>query len=248
MNTQRCDYIDERSDDCVSVPALSEELASALPDIQSDIVAASKDSEKFSRLLEAVLTIDVVGDSRSIQFIGMHDRKASSLARQFALYASSHYPAPVCFVDMASTEGLSGLVINSDQDSSTAVTKQLSVSDSEQIYRLSDTSLYMSSGGISPSSTKLGESSKHFEAFKKRAEGQYPLMIVDAPPLSHSIEGVLLSSRVDGVVLVLEAERSRRRQVRDVSKRVANAGGRVIGAVLTERKRYLPSFLSYWLD
>jgi non-specific protein-tyrosine kinase len=58
------------------------------------------------------------------------------------------------------------------------------------------------------------------------------IVILDSPPLQAVADSAVMSAFVDGTVLVIDATRSRRRQVRLARETLARAGANVVGAVL----------------
>jgi Mrp family chromosome partitioning ATPase len=58
------------------------------------------------------------------------------------------------------------------------------------------------------------------------------LVIFDSPPLQAVTDSAILSSFVDGTLLVVDAKRSRRRVVRMARESLARAGATVLGVVL----------------
>jgi len=69
---------------------------------------------------------------------------------------------------------------------------------------------------------------------------RFDLVVIDAPPLNAGSDAALLSSVVDGVVLVVEAGRARWQAVRSGMEQIAAQGGTVLGVVLNRRRRYIP--------
>lgn len=72
---------------------------------------------------------------------------------------------------------------------------------------------------------------------------QYPLTVIDCPPVSESCDALALSRCCDGTILVVCAETSRREVVSAARDAIERMGGRVIGAVFNKRKMYIPSWL-----
>jgi protein-tyrosine kinase len=68
----------------------------------------------------------------------------------------------------------------------------------------------------------------------------FELVILDLPPVSESIVGPALAKAVDGVVLVVEAERTRSQSVRATHKTLQMYGGNVLGVVLNKRRFHIP--------
>jgi Mrp family chromosome partitioning ATPase len=68
----------------------------------------------------------------------------------------------------------------------------------------------------------------------------FELVILDLPPVSESVVGPALVKAVDGVVLVVEAERTRAQSIRATHKTLQMYGGNVLGVVLNKRKFHIP--------
>jgi len=86
-------------------------------------------------------------------------------------------------------------------------------------------------------------SSKGFKATLERLRSDYDLILFDAPSLAHSADLVMLATALDGVLIVVEAGKSRRPAVRYGVEQVIAQGGRVLGVVLNRRQFYIPAFL-----
>ncbi len=68
---------------------------------------------------------------------------------------------------------------------------------------------------------------------------EYEYVVVDAPP-PESYDALIFASLVDGVVLVLEAERTRRDAAAAAAKRLRATGANIVGAVLNKRSFPIP--------
>jgi len=76
-----------------------------------------------------------------------------------------------------------------------------------------------------------------------RLSSSFELVILDLPPVSKSVIGPAMSKALDGVVLVVEAERTRSLSVRATQKQIQVHGGTVLGVVLNKHRSHLPKFL-----
>lgn len=70
------------------------------------------------------------------------------------------------------------------------------------------------------------------------------IYLVDGPPLLGSLEAYRLCGEVDGIVLVVEAERTTGAAIDAARAIIANCRCRILGAVLNKRRRRLPSFVA----
>ena len=66
------------------------------------------------------------------------------------------------------------------------------------------------------------------------------LVIIDAPPALSEVAGVALARRAAGVLLVVEAERTRAPIVEQARRLLETGGGRVLGVVMNKRVLHIP--------
>jgi Mrp family chromosome partitioning ATPase len=71
----------------------------------------------------------------------------------------------------------------------------------------------------------------------------FELTILDLPPVSESIVGPAMAKALDGVVLVVEAERTRSAAVQASQRTLRMHGGNVLGVVLNKRRFHIPNFI-----
>jgi Mrp family chromosome partitioning ATPase len=72
----------------------------------------------------------------------------------------------------------------------------------------------------------------------------FDMTILAAPPASVDPLFSLMAPQVDGTILVVAAERTRRSHVTKLNNRVVRSGGKVIGSILSQRRAHVPN----WLD
>ncbi|HYW72260.1 MAG TPA: hypothetical protein VE961_14585 [Pyrinomonadaceae bacterium] len=68
-------------------------------------------------------------------------------------------------------------------------------------------------------------------------------VLLDCPPISDSPEAPFLASQVDGVVLVVEADHTKRDQILRARHALEMAGGSLLGMVLNKRRHVVPGWL-----
>jgi Mrp family chromosome partitioning ATPase len=83
-----------------------------------------------------------------------------------------------------------------------------------------------------------------FEELMKGARADFDFLVLDGGSLDTCPDSLLVSSRVDAVILVVQAERTGHDAIREASDKLRLAGANVLGAVLNRRRDYLPGFLS----
>ncbi len=69
------------------------------------------------------------------------------------------------------------------------------------------------------------------------------LVIVDSPPILSDVTGIALSRKVSGVLLVVEAEKTRAPIIEQARRVIETGGGRVLGVILNKRQHHIPRWL-----
>lgn len=72
---------------------------------------------------------------------------------------------------------------------------------------------------------------------------RFDLIVIDSAPLVPFAEGVQLSQKVDGVVMVIRSAATRQASAQRVLGLLDDAGAHVLGSVLTGRRFYIPRFI-----
>lgn len=68
-------------------------------------------------------------------------------------------------------------------------------------------------------------------------------LVFDTPPVLPYPEATILSSKVDGVVFVVQAIRTKKEVVKKAVDGVGKGGGEVLGLVLNKNKHFIPEFI-----
>lgn len=179
-------------------------------------------------------------ESRIVQFIGAKEGEGSStISREFAKAAADLIGRSVLLVDadrlshsqdrFFDMHGGMGWVdaLRSGRD----------IGDSFQ--RVGRSNLFLSRcGNFSISTPEIFTSS--FDRMFEKLRTEFDLVLIDSAPLALSPDGLAIASKVDGVVLVVEAEKSRWQTVRTLRDSIYRVGGSILGVVLNKRRFYIP--------
>jgi protein-tyrosine kinase len=68
----------------------------------------------------------------------------------------------------------------------------------------------------------------------------FDLIVINSPPISASAVGLAFCSHADGVILVLEAERTREPVAEHAKELIEKSGGNILGVVFNKRRYYIP--------
>jgi capsular exopolysaccharide synthesis family protein len=89
----------------------------------------------------------------------------------------------------------------------------------------------ITTGPLPPNPAEL-LGSKRMQAVLQRLQQESDLVIFDSPPLLAVADAAVLSSFLDGTIMVIDAAQGRRRNVRTGRETLSRAGATVLGAVL----------------
>jgi hypothetical protein len=101
-------------------------------------------------------------------------------------------------------------------------------------------------GSNTPSKTSTGlwrSSPNYRHDYIQGLRTKYSYIVLDCPPISESSEVLSLSDVVDGIVSVVEANRTTKSQISYLERTVAQSGGRLLGHVLNKRTYLIPEWL-----
>ena len=102
------------------------------------------------------------------------------------------------------------------------------------IYKTSVKNLYvMPSGPIPPNPSELIGSKRMAELIKKLSD-QLDLVIFDAPPVLSVTDAQIISTNVDGTILVVRANKTEKATVKEAVRLIKQVGGHIIGTILND--------------
>ena len=111
---------------------------------------------------------------------------------------------------------------------------------SEVTKKTTVSNLWVIPSGSTPSSAiTLNALDPHLQKMKEEMDW----VLFDGPPVNHFDEGLALSGKVDGVVMVLQAEKTRWEVAQAAKQRLEDSGGKILGVVLNKRRFYIPKWI-----
>jgi Mrp family chromosome partitioning ATPase len=97
-------------------------------------------------------------------------------------------------------------------------------------------------GNVAPGSSMAVDMEDLDPVFSVLRE-QYDLILMDAPATSRSFLGAVLSKRADGVILIVEAGRTRVPVAVAARRSLEANGANILGIVLNKRRLHIPRFI-----
>jgi succinoglycan biosynthesis transport protein ExoP len=172
-----------------------------------------------------LVTSSMPGEGKTVTSVNLAVVFAQAGRRVILVDADLRKPGVHAMFDLPNQHGLSTL-LRRDDASLDAV-----LHGTEQ-----DHLRVLTTGPLPPNPAEL-MGSHRMRAIVDRLKGEADLVIFDSPPLQAVTDAAILSSFLDGTLLVIDAGRSRRRAVRLARGALDRAGATVVGAVLNRIPR-----------
>ena len=194
----------------------------------------------WSRYSEAAMKV--------ILFVGATPGSGTSTAAaNFAAMLAQEPGSKVLLIDAnirARNQGKSAGAATGDAGVGAGLTRLLAVRHPTRDYSGAlPSNLWVLPSGAKSSMPLALFQSEAFDTFLRTARERFKYVIVDTPPLQHCPESLVLSQKADGVILVVESEKTRKRSALWAKQQIENVGGKLLGVVLNKRKYYIPNWL-----
>jgi Mrp family chromosome partitioning ATPase len=232
-----------------------------------EIAAAPKDEPKADRLVgkghessAARREVDVATlyrnidillpecPKRTIQFISTQEGEGvSTIVRDMARTAADHLGKKVLVLDAAhhnpTQHKFHNVCCNNGWND---IAKNGGAVD-EACYRTINPNLFISpltrSTASNPYFVDIQASVSFLDEVKKR----FDLILIDSAPAAVAPDSIALSRYADGVILVIEAERTRWAAAENLRDRILKNGGTILGVVFNKRRYHIPNRIYRWL-
>lgn len=217
-----------------------------------DLVSAKTDEtstkatmeEQMLCLYQSIASLMPFSEGKILQFIGSRKGEGTStVVREFAKMAAMKMHKSVLLIDADRTSPSQHRFFDIPSDCGWQDAVDNPELISKTMHQVENYGLY-----VGPSCNTYHATPEIFDSDKLKQFWQtlwtrFDLILLDSPPFSVSPDGLAIAPRVDGVVLVVEAERTPWPVVESVNKRIRSIGGNVLGIVFNKRRYYIPRFL-----
>jgi capsular exopolysaccharide synthesis family protein len=182
-----------------------------------------------------------------IQFIGSGAGEGTStIVRELAKTVADRIGYRVLLVDADRCEGAQSKFYSVESQFGWTEALLESSDVGRAIYQVNDSSLFVSpaSNGCVPTPELFNSP---FDEIWANLKHRFDLVFIDSPPLTISPDALAIAAKVDGVIMVLEAERTKWRTAKYVREKIEMVGGKVLGVVLNKRRYYIPRSIYKYL-
>ena len=179
-----------------------------------------------------------------VQFIGARRGEGvSTLVREFAKVAVERHGKSVLVLDSAYQDPTQKININVTCEYGWLDLIEEGTLVDKAFFRVGETNLYFAPISIQATMVPpINDLAMTVNVWNKLKE-KFDLILIDSSSDNNSSEGVALSRHVDGVIIVLEAEKTRRQTVLKLKNRIIANGGTIIGVVLNKRRYHIPAYI-----
>lgn len=179
--------------------------------------------------------------ARIIQFIGSRQGEGvSTIVREFARASAARFNRRVLIIDAAHHHPTQHLHFKVDDDFGWRDALANGTSLVKACYQSGEHNLYLSPITLTPTlSPRIHDPDAAALLFGELRQ-LFELIVIDSSPATTSADSVALTRLVDGVVLVLEAEKTRWQMVEKVKNRIVRNGGNILGVILNKRRYHIP--------
>ncbi|MGA2939604.1 MAG: CpsD/CapB family tyrosine-protein kinase [Syntrophobacteraceae bacterium] len=207
-------------------------------------VLVTPDKELEEEMLSLYKILDTLlphSQCKILQFIGSHEGEgASTIIREFAIVSANLIGHSVLLLDADRYNPTQGRFFELQHPYCWIDALKDGAQIGKAIHQIGTSSLFMSPSCNSSAATPEIFNSPTFSGFCQSLRADFDLVLIDSAPLTISADGLAVASKVDGVILVVEAERTRWQTVRKVRDSICRVGGNILGVVLNKRRYYIP--------
>ncbi|MGB4224397.1 MAG: hypothetical protein WBJ54_11335, partial [Syntrophorhabdus sp.] len=224
-------------------------LSSRVPvDVNPTHDSAKSEMDMEQEMIDLYQTVTAAlpdADRRTILFVGSRSNEGTStIARQLARVASLRMEKSVLLIDLDRSRP--------DLHVYSTLKAKTDLQDGEDQTGLSLTRVEESSLYVMPLFWRIMVTPKTIDYAKRgdfweSLKDQFDLIIVDSPPASMFPDGPAIVSRLDGVILVVEAEKTRWHVALSVKEKILKSGGNILGIVFNKRRLYIPELIYRYL-
>lgn len=138
--------------------------------------------------------------------------------------------------DLRKSQHINTLRIKTIEDDTIGLTHYLAGTGDIKnlVCRTNINNLYMiMTGTYSANPTEL-LASERFSQFIEKVSQLYDYVVIDSPPLGAVIDAAIIAPLTDGVIIVVEADKTPTKSVQNVAKQIESSGAKILGYVLNK--------------
>jgi len=199
--------------------------------------------EEMMVLYQSIDTLLCGTQNKVILFMGSREEEGTStIVREFAKTIVLKYGKSVLLLDADLNKPDQHPFFNIKSEHSLEETIREGDPVDKALYQVSNSSLFLSQFFKASNSPCSFLASSGINDLLEKLK-QFDFILIDSPPATPFAMALATSPFVNGVVLVLEAEKTRWLVARNLKDRIISNGGKILGVVFNKQRHYIPEFI-----
>jgi len=176
-----------------------------------------------------------------IQFIGTQKGEGTStLAREFAMVLAHHSTKPILLVEADLIHPSQHQAFGIDPKPPLENLLEGGQSLDGVIAQIEESNLYIGTLSAKVQSALTGRTKDNGKTMWDGVRNHFSLILIDSSPARVTPDSLALCDTVDGIIFVVQAEKTRSTVAQSVKEQILMRGGNVLGLVLTKLKLHIP--------
>ena len=182
--------------------------------------------------------------NKVIQFMSTDgEQGTSTIVLELARVAALKYTKSVLLLD-ADLRKLDQEPFNITLEHSLEETIRAGDPVDKALYQIANSSLFLSRLFKGSGSIRQFLDPSGIDDLLENLRTRFDFIFIDSPPENVFSIGLATSTSVNGVILVLDAEKTCLDGAKNITDKITNKGGKVLGVVVNKQRNHIPEFIS----
>jgi len=182
--------------------------------------------------------------NKVIQFISTDgEQGTSTIVLELARVAALKYTKSVLLLD-ADLRKLDQEPFNITLEHSLEETIRAGDPVDKALYQIANSSLFLSRLFKGSGSIRQFLDPSGIDDLLEKLRTRFDFIFIDSPPENVFSIGLATSTSVNGVILVLDAEKTCLDEAKNITDKITKNGGKVLGVVVNKQRNHIPEFIS----
>ena len=200
--------------------------------------------EEMIVLYQSINSLRSGTQNQVIQFMGPSEQEGtSSIVREFAITSAMKYGKSVLILDADTRKLGQHPFFNIKLEHSLEETLREGAPVDKALYQIANSSLFLSQLFKGSDSSRQFLDTSGIDILLEKLRKRFDFIFIDSPPATGFSFGLATSDQVNGVVLVLAAEKTSWQATKNIADRITNNGGKVLGVVFNKQRYHIPMFI-----
>lgn len=178
---------------------------------------------------------------KTIQFIGSRKGEGTStLIREFSRATASIFDASVLLLDANNHHACQSSFFDIRPGCGWKEVIKDGKPIRDVLYQVGNSRMYISQVSLNQNSMASIVDSPRISDLFEELKKDFKFIVIDSPSATISNDGLALCNKVDGIILVVEAESTRWQVAHAVKEKIVKRGGNILGIILNKRRFYIP--------